>query len=61
MTNTEIDFLKIAQDEMRDLRGDASTAEYIADLLEALYFACPQSRQDLNQQWDELQGANEDD
>jgi len=61
MTNTEIDFVKIAQDEMRDLRGDASTAEYIADLLEALYFACPQSRQDLNQQWDELQGANEDD
>lgn len=58
---TEPDFLKIAQDEMRDLRGDASTAEYIADLLEALYFACPQSRQDLNQQWDELQGANEDD
>jgi len=46
---TEIDFLKIAQDEMRDLRGDASTAEYIAGLLEALYFACPQSRQDLNQ------------
>ncbi len=54
---TEIDFLKIAQDEMRDLRGDASTAEYIADLLEALYFACPQTRQDLNQQWDDLQGV----
>ena len=57
---TEIDFLKIAQDEMRDLRGDASTAEYIADLLEALYFACPQARQDLNQQWDALQGASND-
>lgn len=57
---TEPDFLKIAQDEMRDLRGDASTAEYIADLLEALYFACPQSRQDLNQQWDNLQGVSND-
>ena len=61
MTNTEIDFLKIAQDDMRDLSGDASTAEYIAGLLESVYFACPQSRQDLNQHWDELQGANEDD
>jgi len=57
---TEPDFLKIAQDDMRDLRGDASTAEYIADLLEALYFACPQSRQDLNQQWDNLQGVSND-
>jgi len=57
---TEPDFLKIAQDDLRDLRGDASTAEYIADLLEALYFACPQSRQDLNQQWDALQGVSYD-
>lgn len=49
-----IDFLKVARDDMRDLKGDESTAEYIANLLEQLYMLCPYNRQDINQQWDEI-------
>jgi len=52
----DIDFFEIAQDDLRDCRGDESTAEYVAGLLQQLYALCPYTRRDIDQQWDELHG-----
>jgi len=50
----EIDFVKIAKDDLRDCRGDESTAEYVAGLLERLYHVDDEFRQDINMQWDKM-------
>ena len=50
----DVDFLKIAKDDLRDCKGDESTAEYVASLLQQLYMLCPYTRQDINEQWDEI-------
>lgn len=52
----EVDFLKIAKDDLRDHKGDEDTIEYVANLLEQLYMLCSYTRQDINQQWDEING-----
>jgi len=50
----EIDFVKIAKDDLRDCRGDESIAEYVADLLERLYYIDADFRKHIDEQWDEL-------
>ena len=51
---SDIDFFEIAKDDLRDCKGDESTAEYVANLLQQLYMLCPYTRQDINQQWDTM-------
>jgi len=51
----EIDFVKIAKDDLRDCRGDESIAEYVAGLLERLYYVDTDFRQDINMQWDNME------
>ena len=50
----DIDFFEIAKDDLLDCKGDESTAEYVANLLQQLYMLCPHTRQDINQQWDTM-------
>jgi len=50
----EIDFVKIAKDDLRDCRGDESIAEYVADLLQQLYTLDGYTRKHIDEQWDEL-------
>ena len=52
-----VDFKILAQDDLRDIRGDASLVDYVATLLETIYMADPVHRQEFNIWWDELQGA----
>ena len=52
-----VDFLRIAQDDLRDCRGLDSTAEYVASLLEQLYMLCPYTRNDINLQWDDMKNG----
>ena len=47
----EIDFVKIAKDDLRDCR---SIAEYVADLLQQLYMLDGYTRKHIDEQWDEL-------
>jgi hypothetical protein len=50
-----VNFLHVAKDDLRDCRGDESTAEYVADLLERLYYVDADFRQDINMQWDKME------
>jgi len=50
----EIDFIKVAKDDLSAYQGDESIAEYVAGLLEWLYDVDPAFRQDLNSQWDRI-------
>jgi hypothetical protein len=52
-----VDFKTLAQDDLRDIRGDASLVDYVANLLEQLYKSDPELRQEFNMWWDELQEA----
>ena len=54
----EIDFVKIAKDDLRDCRGDESIAEYVADFLERLYYIDADFCQAINMPWDKM--ANDD-
>ena len=54
---SEVDFKILAQDDLRDIRGDASLVEYVANLLETIYMADPEHRHEFNIWWDELQGS----
>ena len=56
----DVDFKILAQDDLRDIRGDASLVEYVANLLETIYMADPEHRQEFNIWWDELQGSEDD-
>lgn len=49
---SEIDFKKMAKEDMQDLQGNESMSEFIADLYERLYLTDPQFRQDLNENSD---------
>ena len=50
-----VNFLHVAKDDLRDYRGDESTAEYVAGLLERLYYVDADFRQDINMQWDKME------
>jgi hypothetical protein len=50
----------LAQDDLRDIRGDASLVDYVANLLEQIYNSDPELRQEFNSWWDELQGAGDE-
>ena len=56
---SEVDFKLLAQDDLRDIRGDASLVDYVANLLETIYMADPEHRQEFNIWWDQLQGAED--
>lgn len=49
-----IDFKILAQDDLRDIRGDASLVDYVANLLEQLYNSDQELRQEFNMWWDEI-------
>ena len=51
---SEIDFKILAQDDLRDIRGDASLVDYVANLLEQLYNSDQELRQEFNMWWDEI-------
>jgi len=53
----EIDFFEIAKNDLQDYKGDEGTAEYVANLLQQLYMLCPYTRQDINQQWDDIKNG----
>jgi len=53
-----VNFLHLAKDDLRDCKGDESTAEYVAGLLEKLYYVDDDFRQDINMQWDEMEKSN---
>ena len=53
-----VNFLHVAKDDLRDCRGDESTAEYVAGLLEKLYYVDDDFRQDINMQWDKMESDN---
>jgi hypothetical protein len=55
-----VDFKILAQDDLRDIRGDAALVNYVAMLLEQIYMNDPDSRQDFNMWWDDLQGAGDE-
>ena len=55
-----VNFKILAQDDLRDIRGDASLVDYVANLLEQIYNSDPELRQEFNMWWDELQGAGND-
>ena len=55
-----VDFKILAQDDLCDIRGDASLVDYVANLLEQLYNSDPELRQEFNFWWDELQGAGDE-
>ena len=55
-----VDFKILAQDDLRDIRGDAALVNYVAMLLEQIYMNDPDSRQDFNLWWDDLQGAGDE-
>lgn len=55
----EIDFIKVAKDDLSDYQGDESVAKYVAHLLEWLYEVDPAFRQDLNSQWDRIKDSND--
>ena len=62
----EVDFIKVAKDDLSDYQGDESIAWYVAGLLEWIYDIDPAFRQDLNAQWDRIKDeqvldANEED
>jgi len=50
-----VDFKTLARDDLRDIRGDASLVDYVANLLEQVYNSDPELRQEFNMWWDELQ------
>ena len=50
----EIDFIKVAKDDLSGYQGDEWVAKYVAHLLEWLYEVDPAFRQDLNMQWDRI-------
>ena len=52
---SEIDFKILAQDDLRDIRGDASLVDYVAGLLEVIYISDYEQRQEFNMWWDDLQ------
>lgn len=49
---SEIDFKKMAKEDMQDLQGNETISEFIADLYERLYLTDPQFRQDVNESSD---------
>ena len=51
---SEIDFIKVAKDDLSGYQVDEGIAKYVAHLLEWLYGVDPAFRQDLNMQWDRI-------
>ena len=49
-----VNFKILAQDDLRDIRGDASLVDYVANLLEQLYNSDQELRQEFNMWWDEI-------
>ena len=50
----EVDFIKVAKDDLGDYQGDEGIAQYVAYLLEWIYDIDPEFRKDLNVQWDRI-------
>ena len=56
---SEIDFIKVAKDDLSGYQGDEWIAKYVAHLLEWLYEVDPAFRQDLNVQWDRIKDSDD--
>ena len=51
---SNVDFIKVAKDDLSAYQGDEGIAHYVAGLLEWLYDVDPEFREDLDVQWDRI-------